>query len=225
MSERPPSLPPMRRAAVWGLTLYCCVAVALGLPVEVGPAFFHAVTGPVRDVLNDHGINPWHFVFPGRRGKNKRRHIAIRYTGVTAGGERVVLHEAPPGITAPAVRFFDNARTTVSMKSFTLNTLGQVMLAREDGRWQKAVDALRAFGPVRRSVVGFCTSETLNGGASVATVEMDIFTAGISYETGEQYGRATHLLEADCELGAVSSLAGEASDRPVWPGVTWLPLP
>ena len=106
-----------RRAAAWCLALYCSFVVVMGIPVEIGPPLLHNITTPVRDTLNDYGFNPWHFVFPGRRGVFKRRNIAVRYTGITDDGERVVLHEAPPGLTGPSVRVFDDARTTHPSRS------------------------------------------------------------------------------------------------------------
>jgi hypothetical protein len=193
----------------------------MGLPVEVGHMMLHRVTVPLRDVLSDHGYNPWHFVFPGKRGTDKRRNIAVRYTGITPDGERVVLHEAPPGITGPSVRIFDDARTTVSIKIFSLAGIGQVMLLRDDHAWAAAMDVLRERPPVQRSVSGFCSSETLNGGQALAAVELDLFTAGIVYETGAQYGRAARLLKADCASGEVEEVSGEALGRPSWPGVDW----
>jgi len=181
----------------------------------------HRVTVPLRDVLSDYGYNPWHFVFPGRRGTEKRRNIAVRYTGITPSGERVVLHEAPPGLTGPPVRFFDNARTTVSIKIFSLAGIGQVMLQRNDKAWEAAMRRLRGRSSVQRSVLGFCSSETLNGGQAVASVELDLFTAGIAYDTGEQYGRAAHLLRVDCASEEVEKIGGTAPGRPDWPGVEW----
>lgn len=197
----------------------------MGIPVEIGPPLLHNITTPVRDTLNDYGFNPWHFVFPGRRGVFKRRNIAIRYTGITEDGERVVLHEAPPGLTGPSVRVFDDARTTASIKIFGLTEGGAVMLRRGDERWAKAVDRLRKMGNPKRSVLGFCTSDTLNGGRVLRAVELDMFTAGIAYETGEQYGRAWSLLRADCASGTVEAGEGAAAGRPDWPGVEWQALP
>lgn len=197
----------------------------MGIPVEVGPPLLHNVTTPVRDTLNDYGFNPWHFVFPGRRGVFKRRNIAVRYTGITDDGERVVLHEAPPGLTGPSVRVFDDARTTASIKIFGLTEGGAVMLRRDDERWAKAVRRLRKMGNAKRSVLGFCTSDTLNGGQALREVELDLFTAGISYVNGEQYGRAWSLLRADCASGTVEPGEGAAVGRPDWPGVEWQALP
>ena len=213
-----------RRLAAWLLGLYCFGTVVMGLPVEVGHWRLHRVTVPVREFLSDYGVNPWHFVFPGRRGTDKRRNVAVRYTGITPQGERVVLHEAPPGMTGPPVRVFDDARTTVSIKIFSLSGIGQAMLLRDDKAWEGAMRRLRGRSSVRRGVQGFCSSDTLNGGQALASVELDLFTAGIDYETGEQYGRAAHLLKVDCVSGDVKEVGGEAPDRPSWPGVEWGPV-
>ena len=164
-------------------------------------------------------------MFPGRRGLNKRRNIAVRYTGITPHGERIVLHEAPPGLTGPAVRIFDDARTTASIKIFGLTEGGALMLRRSDERWALTVERVRRQGSPKRSVLGFCSSETLNGGLDLSAVELDLFAAGIAYESGQQYGRGVRLLRADCEEQAVVPLDGDASDRPDWPGVEWLAVP
>jgi len=225
MSAHAPPPPLARRVGALFLTLYCTAVVLLGLPRESGPRFLHTVTIPVRDVLDDHGINPWHFVFAGRRGQEKRRNVAIRFTGTTRDGQRVVLHEAPPGLTAPAVRVFDHLPTTASFKSLTLSRLGRIMLSRSEADWVSARDALQALPTLRRQVLGFCTSATLNGGLDLERVEMDVFGAGIQYETGDQYGRAAHLFEAGCDDRSVRAMTGEAPGRPDWPGVVWLSVP
>ncbi|HCH61919.1 MAG: hypothetical protein CL927_06980 [Deltaproteobacteria bacterium] len=214
-----------RRVSVWCLTMYCGFLVVMGLPVELGPRALHAVTTPVRDVLDDYGYNPWHFVFPGRRGLNKRRNFAVRYTGITSQGERVVLHEAPPGLTGPAMRILDDARTTASIKIFGLTEGGALMLRRSDERWALTVERIRRQGTPKRSVLGFCSSDTLNGGRDLSAVELDLFAAGIAYESGEQYGRGVRLLRANCDAQTVSPLDGDADNRPEWPGVEWLAVP
>ena len=206
-------------------TIYGLFVVGMAFPTHEGPSLIRGRSKPLRDALNDLGFNPWHFVFPGRRGLNKRRNFAIRYTGIRMDGTKVVLHEAPEGLTAPAIRWFDHTRTTVTMKVFGLDTLGRVMLVREDDRWLEALEDLRAYGPVRRSVGAFCDSPTLNGGESLASVVLDLFAAGISYETGEQYGRAAHVLEMHCDTGELTTLHGDAEARPDWPGVVWRAIP
>ena len=86
------------------------------------------------------------------------------------------------------------------------------------------MERLRVRAPVERSVRAFCSSETLNGGQVLQSVELDLFTAGIAYESGEQYGRAVRLLQADCASGDVEQARGAAPDRPSWPGVEWRPV-
>ena len=223
-----PTTPPPpsggRRLSAICLGLYCVFNVVMGIPNELSPRFLREQTTPLRELFNDYGHNPWHFVFPGGRGTNKRRNVAVRYTGITTTGERVVLHEAPQGLTGPHLRVFDDARTTVSIKIFSLVGIGRVMLHRNDARWQEAMGILRARGPVKRSILGFCNSDTLNGGRQLESVELDLFTAGISYESGEQYGRASKLLLAKCDQDTVFKSYGEAPKRPDWPGVEWRPV-
>lgn len=220
-STASPTATPGRRLAAWLLAVYCAFTVAMGLPDELSPSMLQGIATPVRNFLDDHGYNPWHFVFPGRRGTTRRRNVAVRYTGITTDGERVVLHEAPPGLTGPPVRIFDDARTTVSIKIFSLAGIGRVMLERDAAGWDQAIAKLRTRGPVKRSIVGFCSSKVLNGGRQLASVELDLFTAGISYETGEQYGRAARLLQTQCDTGSITTPYGEAPNKPDWPGVDW----
>lgn len=225
MDAASPAPPPLRRWSARLLGAACVVHVTMGIPEELAPGLNARVTAPVRDWLDDHGYNPWHFVFGGVRGINKRRNIALRYTGITADGERVVLHEAPPGLTGPSVRLFDHMPTTATIKNLGLQEGGELMFRRDDPRWLEELDTVRGLARVRRSVLGFCDSATLNGGRDLQAVELDLFSAGISYTVGVQYGRAARALRADCERGTVEHLHGEAPDRPDWPGMKWKAVP
>jgi len=203
------------------LTLYCLVVVVLGLPAEMTPNTLFAATSSVVGVLDDHGLNAWHRVFPGQRNHEKRRHIAIRFVGTTVDGQSVVLHEAPEGLVHPEVRVFDNLRTTVSYKMLRLAPLSRIMRTEDDAQWRTQLDQLRRQGHMARYVYAFCSSDHLAGEHDLLTVDMELFTAGIDYHTGAQYGRAAGVLRALCYAEQVVPHYGIPQTRPGWPGVEW----
>ncbi len=216
-----PSPPLRRRLGGAALVGYCAIVVLLGLPWNARLPALDIGTGALLEVLEDYGINPWHRVFAGKRGTDKRRRFALRVSATTTDGDSVVLHESPPGLTDPLVRLFDNIRTTASFKAFGLTPLGTIMYTREDAEWAEELESFRNEVMTRRFVAGFCRSSTLNGGTDVRQVGLEIFTAGIDYNTGEQYARGTKVVQVDCASGAVTDWTGPADHPPTWPDVTW----
>ena len=220
MSITRPSL--AQRVAALLLLLYCGTTTVLALPEEVVPAGVHTHTQATRAWLDTNlGINPWHFVFPGRRDHQKRRHIATRYTGVTTAGEQVLLHEGPRGLTSPSVRLFDSVRDTASHKILSLLHTGRLMRYRDDQLWLDKYQQLINSGRPQAILLAFCASPVLNGDRQMSSVVMELFLAGIDYNTGEQYGRALKVAHLDCETKTFSRAKGKPEALPDWPGVEW----
>lgn len=223
MSADCPSL--RQRGATVLLLLYCIATTVLALPEEVVPKQVHQHTYATRAWFDAHGINPWHFVFAGRRDHQKRRHIATRYTGVTEEGTRVVLHESPHGLTNPSVRLFDSVRDTASYKIFTLVHSGRLMRFRDDADWLDRYQKFIKTGRAQGMLLAFCKSHVLNGDRQMRSVEMEMFLAGIDYHTGEQHGRALKVARVHCKTGTFSRASGKPEVLPDWPGVVWQVLP
>jgi len=210
-----------QRAAALLLLTYSVAVTILAMPKEVLPDAVHKKTQATRDKLDKLGINPWHFVFPGRRDHQKRRHIATRYVGVTTSGQKVVLHEGPEGLTNPPVRLFDSIKDTASHKILTMAHGGPLMRFRDDEVWAKRYDAFLESRRPHKLMQAFCESAVLNGGREMDSVVMELFTAGIDYNTGEQYGRALRVGRLHCKSSTYSRAHGTPDTLPDWPGVVW----
>lgn len=210
-----------QRIAVAAILAYCVPVVILGFPREILPTFVHQQTSAARAKLDAIGINPWHFVFPGNRDHQKRRHIAVQYTGISRDGERTVLHEGPKGLTNPSVRVWESLRDTVSHKTISLKYGGRLMRRQSDKAWRDDLDTFLRSGRPDGLTRAFCDSALLHGGTDPEYVEMDLFVAGIDYDTGEQYGRAVKVLKRHCPSGRSYRPLGAPEDLPDWPNVEW----